>query len=109
MTATANIVTSEERNVLLVPNAALRFKPTAAKKSSGFSLGMAPPGMRQQRAKEAKVGRGTRQTVYVIGDDGAPDAVPVTAGASNGNVTIVTGNGLKAGDKVITGELAAAQ
>ena len=30
MTATADIVTTDKKNVLLVPNAALRFKPTAA-------------------------------------------------------------------------------
>ena len=109
MTATANIVASEQRNVLLVPNAALRFKPTVAKKSSGLGIGMGPPGMRQSKPKEAQIGRGTRQTVYVLGADNAPNAVPVIAGASNGSVTIVTGDGLKAGDKVITGELAAAK
>ena len=31
MTATAEIVTSEKRDVLLVPNAALRFSPDAAR------------------------------------------------------------------------------
>ncbi len=109
MTATANIVANEQRNVLLVANAALRFKPTVAKKSSGLGIGMGPPGMRQGKPKEAQIGRGTRQTVYVLGADNTPNAVPVIAGESNGSVTIVTGNALKAGDKVITGELAAAK
>jgi HlyD family secretion protein len=109
MTATANIVASEQRNVLLVPNAALRFKPTTAKKSTGLGIGLTPPGMRQGRPKEAQIGRGTRQTVYVLGADNTPTAVPVVAGETNGSVTIVTGNALKAGDKVITGELAAAK
>jgi HlyD family secretion protein len=102
-------VPSEQRNVLLVPNAALRFKPTVAKKSSGLGIGMGPPGMRQGKPKEAQIGRGTRQTVYVLGADNAPTAVQVVAGETNGSVTIVTGNALKAGDKVITGELAAAK
>ena len=109
MTATANIVASEQRSVLLVPNAALRFKPTTAKKSSGLGLGLTPPGMRQGRPKEARIGRGTRQTVYVLGPDNAANPVQVVAGESNGSVTIVKGDALKAGDKVITGELAAAK
>ncbi len=110
MTATANITTTEERGVLLVPNAALRFKPTATKKkSSPMGIGNGPPGRSQQKEKVAQIGRGTKQTVYSIGEDGTPSAIAVIAGASNGTVTIVTGQGLAAGTKVITGELAAAQ
>ena len=38
MTATADIVTSDKKNVLLVPNAALRFKPAAAGAAQGGGI-----------------------------------------------------------------------
>jgi HlyD family secretion protein len=107
MTATAEIVTSEEKGVLLAPNAALRFKPSVAKKKgNAFGVSAGPPGGGQRKAKMAQIGRGTRQTLHVVGEDGAPKAISVIAGASNGTSTIVTGDEVKPGMKVITGELA---
>ena len=102
MTATAEITTSEERGVLLVPNATLRFKPSASGEDENFSI--FGPGAPQQ--KEMKIGRGSKQTVYLLDTKGEPKAVAVIAGASNGTRTIVRG-ALKPGDRVITGELAA--
>lgn len=111
MTATADIVANQERNVLLVPNAALRFKPSLrpAKPAGGFPIGIGPPGMRQGKAKEAQIGRGTRQTVFTLGEDGKPQPVRVLAGVSNGSVTQISGPEVKAGLRVITGELATAK
>ncbi len=107
MTATADIVTSERRNVLLVPNAALRFKPAAAQEGGGIagSLTFRPRrGNRPERT--ATVARGAVQTVYVRNADGSPRAVQVTTGDTNGQVTEVIGGGLKPGMQVITGQLA---
>jgi HlyD family secretion protein len=53
--------------------------------------------------------RGTKQTLFIIGEDGVPKPLSVIAGASNGNLTIVSGSDVKPGMKVITGELAAAK
>ncbi len=108
MTATADITTSERRNVLLVPNAALRFKPAAAGAGQGGgiagSLTFRPRRDRPERT--ATVGRGATQTVYVKGEGGQPQAVQVTTGDTNGTVTEVIGGNLKAGQEVITGQLA---
>ncbi|WP_374943506.1 efflux RND transporter periplasmic adaptor subunit [Sphingomonas sp.] len=107
MTATADIVTSERRNVLLVPSAALRFKPAAADEGGGIagSLTFRPRrGGRPERT--ATIGRGAVQTVYVKGTDGTPQAVQVTTGDTNGTVTEVIGGNLKPGQQVITGQLA---
>lgn len=105
MTATAEIVTQTVRNALLVPNAALRFRPAVARSGgpAGFSMMplRAPPA-----AKSAKVSRGTLQTLYVVGEDGQPKPLQVTAGATNGSLTVVSGGGIEAGLAVITGELA---
>ena len=108
MTATAEIITNEVKGALLVPNAALRFKPpSTAKKTTAFGISMGP--QRTARVKQSKIWVGTQQPIYVLDANGAPQAVQVTAGSSNGTVTAVTSSELKAGDKVITGSLAAAK
>jgi HlyD family secretion protein len=112
MTATADIVTTQKNDVLLVPNAALRFKPSAADASSASSGGIAgalvPRRPRGGGAadKSATISRGGKQTVYIKGEDGKPVAIGVTTGETNGAVTEVTGGDLKPGMEVITGQLA---
>ncbi|MFS0771890.1 efflux RND transporter periplasmic adaptor subunit [Sphingomonas sp. 1P08PE] len=107
MTATADIVTSDRRGVLLVPNAALRFKPAAAGAAQGGgiagSLTFRPRRDRPERT--ATLARGATQTVYVKGADGQPQAVEITTGDTNGTVTEVVGGDLKPGQEVITGQL----
>ncbi|WP_156679626.1 efflux RND transporter periplasmic adaptor subunit [Sphingomonas profundi] len=115
MTATADIVTAEKTDVLLVPNAALRFSPDRAGKGQGgggVTSVLAPPRPRRgggAAAKGATIGRGSRQTVYALGDDGKPQAIQVTVGDTNGSETEVTGSGLAPGMEIITGQLAAGQ
>ena len=111
MTATATITTSEEKNVLLVPNAALRFQPrnanAVAQPAGGGALVPFPMGRgRRESTQEVKIGRGSRQTVYTVGEKGKLTPHVVTAGSTNGSETIVTSETLKPGMKVVTGELA---
>lgn len=112
MTATADIVVAERRAVFLVPNAALRYTPGAGggagRPSGGLMTQMGPP-MRGRGGNEktAKIERGARRQIYVVGVDGRPKAVDVTVGSSNGNQTEVSGADLRAGMQVITGSLAA--
>jgi HlyD family secretion protein len=112
MTATADIVVAERRAVFLVPNAALRYTPGAGpgagRPSGGLMTQMGPP-MRGRGGSEktAKIERGARRQIYVVGADGRPQAVNVTIGSSNGNQTEVSGADLRAGMQVITGSLAA--
>jgi HlyD family secretion protein len=111
MTATASIVTQTERNVLLVPNAALRFKPKAdgATKKGAFSM-MGPPGrLLPRRDKNAKVSRGSQQALYVLDEKGEPQPLLVTVGATNGTVTSVSGPQVEPGLQVVTSELAQPQ
>jgi HlyD family secretion protein len=106
MTATAEIVTHTEEDVLLVPNAALRFRPKAADTGQQRSaLTMMPP-RRERPQKTTRASRGSQQTIYVIGPDGEPQPLAVTVGASDGTVTSVSGPGLQPGLEVITSELA---
>jgi HlyD family secretion protein len=111
MTATAEIITLQKNNVLLVPNAALRFTPSAGsgQSSSGVAGALVPRGGRRGSGgaeKSATIGRGAKQTVYVKGEDGQPRAIEVTTGDTNGQVTEVLSGDLKPGMEVITGQLA---
>lgn len=107
MTATADIVTSDKRNVMLIPNAALRFKPSDGAQAGGGgiagSLTFRP--RRDRAARTATVQRGATQTVYVRGNDGKPQPVQIVTGDTNGSMTEVLSGGLKQGMQVITGQL----
>lgn len=108
MTATADIVTSDRKNVLLVPNAAFRFKPAVAAggdNSGGIASSLTFRPRRDRPAREATLARGAQQTLYVKGEDGQPRAIQVTTGDTNGSVTEVLSGELKAGMDVITGQL----
>jgi HlyD family secretion protein len=107
MTATAEITTVERNDVLLVPNAALRFAPAAATetpRSSGGIVGSLlprPPGGGAKKPNGNGNGRGPAQKVWVF-EDGKLLAVPVFAGASDGSLTEVTGSALREGMAVVT-------
>ncbi len=102
MTATVEIVVGEYRDVLLVPNAALRFAPPAgaAKETSGGSLlsrlfprrshgaGSAPKGMEVARART--------QRVWIL-RQGQPVAMPIQVGATDGQMTEVLSGDLQPG------------
>jgi HlyD family secretion protein len=108
MTATATIITKARPDVLLVPNAALRYTPTAASAagSSGITSTLTMRGIRGGHAdKTSQKGRGARQTVYVL-DKGVPRAIDIQTGASDGTSTEVIGGALRPGMQVITGQLA---
>ena len=104
MTATASIMTSREEDVFLVPNTALRFQPSEPPEAEGgFSLF----GRRRDAGDRAvTIGRGARQTIYALGATGAAEEVPVVVGSTDGAWTIVSGEGLAPGLRIITGELA---
>ena len=107
MTATATIVVSEHRDVLLVPTAALRFNPAPtanATASSGSFVSRLMP--RPPHGASSRAATTQARQVWVL-RDGQPVAVPVTLGASNGKVSEVTSGDLKAGTPVITEALGA--
>ncbi|MBT0960434.1 efflux RND transporter periplasmic adaptor subunit [Denitromonas iodatirespirans] len=110
MTATAEITTLEKADVLLVPNAALRYTPAAArgerKQSLVASLMPRPP----RQAKTVKLqdpAAGERQ-LWVL-RDGQPVAVTVKTGATNGRMTEIVAGDLAAGTAVITDAVSGAR
>ena len=96
MTATARIVTAQRQNVLLVPNAALRFSPPnlngpVAQTSLVSKLMPRPP-----QAAKTKTAHSTSDAparVWVL-EGNQPVAVPVQSGVSDGRHTEIVGGKL---------------
>jgi HlyD family secretion protein len=124
MTAYLGIVTSEAENALLVPNAALRFRPSdtgdtperggggqARAANGGGSAGPGAPGASGQagapgsrRIPGSARNAGAAPKVYVI-RDGALAPVPLQLGISDGRHTVVREGGLREGDRVVVEDL----
>jgi HlyD family secretion protein len=109
MTAYVNIGVQKRENVLLVPNAALRFKPADAadKKAENGQKSASTATVPGQAAgagdKRGKKRDGQSGTVYVLaGDEIKPVSVQIGI-TDNRNTEIVSGE-LKAGDRLVTGE-----
>jgi HlyD family secretion protein len=108
MTATATIATQNTGSALLVPNAALRFRPDAKDEGGGGGVFQPQIGLEDQK-QQATIGEGSRQQVQVLQADGTLKAIEVVTGRSDGRRTVVTSKELKPGMKVVTGIKAAAQ
>jgi HlyD family secretion protein len=109
MTATAAIVATQRKNVLLVPNTALRFMPTAATATAskgGVMSSLTPrmPGGSNRRPAAAGASTALAKQVWILpaGGKGTPLAVAVTPGISDGHMTEITGGDLQVGMLVIT-------
>jgi HlyD family secretion protein len=86
MTATVDIITAQRRDVLRVPDQALRFQPEAA-------------GARTSSPRKP----GAASRVWVL-RDGKPVEVPLRIGLDDDTYAEVLGGALRQGDAVIVGE-----
>lgn len=115
MTAYVSIVVAQKKAVLLVPNTALRFKPTetdkvekaggkadgeAAKSANGGRPGGQLGDGGEKREKRRDAGSGT---VHVL-SEGQLKPLKISTGITDARFTEVVGGELKEGDRVITGE-----
>ncbi|MFO7155577.1 MAG: efflux RND transporter periplasmic adaptor subunit [Pseudomonadota bacterium] len=92
MTATVTIVVDDRKDVLLVPNAALRFRPSVPGSGPRFFMpGLSRP---SQRAPAPAMPRGP--TVWVEGPEG-PRPIPVRILATDGEWTHVEAQGIEPG------------
>jgi HlyD family secretion protein len=90
MTAVVRITVDEAKDVLKVPNAALRFQPPGADGANAASAREAPGG-------------GQAGVIWVPGKDDQPLPVRVTLGRSNESATELVDGPLRAGQPVIVG------
>lgn len=106
MTAYVNIGVQKREAVLLVPNAALRFKPPegAVKKTENGEKPASTAGQAGgPGAGKGKKRDGQSGTVYVVEGEGLKP-VSVQLGITDNRQTEVVSGELKAGDRVVTGE-----
>ncbi len=104
MTGTADITTLIRKDVLLVPNTALRVTPAATNRNSKkSSIGIISSLLPRPPAQERKIQPGSNSTsrVWVI-EDGQLMAINVKTGATNGRSTEIVGGSIEAGMQVIT-------
>ena len=117
MTATATITATQRKDVLLVPNTALRFTPTTPgagpSTKKGIAASLIPNIPRGNQRKSAAAGASTAaaKQVWVLpkDGDGTAVAVAVTPGISDGHMTEIIAGELQAGMEVITDQKAAAK
>jgi HlyD family secretion protein len=87
MTANVTIVTAHRADTLRVRTSALRFRPEPEAGGSGTAV-----------ASAERTPHGTR--LWVVGEDGAPRAVPVSVGIAGDRFTEITG-GIAEGERAI--------
>ncbi len=118
MTANVTIDVATTRNVLRVPNAALRWKPEEASSTGAAAggtveeraargTGSGPAGAARQFDRSAGGGKAHRpgQTVYTLGsgEPARPQPVEIRTGITDGRYTQVASGELREGDSVVVG------
>lgn len=119
MTANVNIDVASVKDVLRVPNAALRFKPPTAEgeKANGGSSAGSDPTRRAAQTGSGGLAGAARQmprrggasaeskmsTVHVLGADKKLKPVNIRTGITDGRFTQVISGDVKPGDEVVVG------
>jgi HlyD family secretion protein len=88
MTANVSIVVAEKRNVLSIPNAALRFRPSGEQKESSQPKG---------------IETSAQNRVWALLADAKLKSVPVKLGVNNIRYYELTEGDLKEGDNLVVG------
>ena len=113
MTATATITTANRSGAMLVPYAALRFRPptppgedeepATRRRGPPGLMGMMMPRFNRNRGdRQAPIQSGARGRVWVL-DEGQPSPIPVQIGLLDGERAEVITNGIVEGTEVIIG------
>lgn len=100
MTGTANITVSELADALLVPNAALRFTPPAAREKRSFVSRLLPGPPRRAPGAPPQAGGRRQQQLWTL-REGMPVAIAVTVGATDGRMTEIVAGELAPGLEVL--------
>ncbi|MGH8758247.1 MAG: efflux RND transporter periplasmic adaptor subunit [Burkholderiales bacterium] len=100
MTAYITITTQTKQDVLMVPSAALRFRPAGKAESPRMSSGPAAGATAGARKRAAG------SQVHAL-RGGKIEAVAVQTGITNGRVTEIAGGDLREGDMVVVEDLTA--
>jgi HlyD family secretion protein len=100
MTAYVNITFAKHDNVLLVPNAALRYRP----KNEDTMMALKKEDKKIDKSIKAEDDGVARGKVYILKDN-KPQMVKVKTSITNGKFTEIISSELKPNDLVITGDM----
>jgi HlyD family secretion protein len=121
MTANVAIDVATVKDVVRVPNAALRFRPEEKEGGAAAARRTPTPASPEERAARASGGNGPAaamqqfdktagaskrkagQTVYTLAPGGEPKPIEIRAGVTDGRFTQVLSGDLKMGDTVVVG------
>src|SRR5262249_6305278 len=95
LTANLEFEVSRKTDVVLVPNGALRWRPTGSNAAGAGRSGARPGGETSGSSQGGD--KGNRGTVWVL-DNGAPRPVDVVFGMTDGTKTEIVEGDLKPGD-----------
>ena len=118
MTAKLQFEVAHRSEVLLVPDQALRWRPTWDQITPAARSGLTPPAPRKPRPAEEKDGDSETDeptveiatpTVWVHAEDGLVRPVHVKLGLSDSIATELTGGGLQVNDEVVINVVRAAK
>lgn len=103
MTAYVNIAVAQREQALLVPNAALRYKPKVSDgdskdKDNVKKVGAANTGKKRNKSEDLSAGK-----IYIL-KDGKPTLQRVHVGITDGRFTEITYPHIEVGTKVIVGD-----
>jgi HlyD family secretion protein len=102
MTATASITTLSLHDVLLAPNHALRFTPSANGPAGGAGImSMIMPRPPMQEKKDSENTAALNNPRVWVARNGKPVPIPVVLGATDGKLTQIKSGNLTAGEELI--------
>lgn len=107
MTATAAFITGTADSALVVPNGALRYRPSADMLSTDDPEVTRRNGDAAPSAAERSAAQASRGRLYVADSSGKLRAIPVRVGISDGQYTAVQSPNISEGMPVVLGVLSA--
>jgi HlyD family secretion protein len=112
MTATVEFITGSAKDALVVPNAALRFRPTqemfAALRASGSEARRGTSQSQQPQPRERRR-QADGAMLWTLDADGRVGRIRVRTGLTDGQLTQIEGDGVREGLQVIVGVTQSAQ
>ena len=109
MTATANIVTERVTDAVLIPNGALRFTPPDSNKQTdargvgsvlAASMPWHPRRKPRKKPSSPRADADGKNRVWLM-RDGAPSAIAIAVGATNGRMTVVLRGDVEPGTELL--------
>lgn len=103
MTATADIIVNEIKNVIKIPKIALRYSPSPVVEEKESLLRRLMPGPPRMNKARQQVKKDGTVTMWVQ-KNGIPEPVDIILGETDGEFKQLVSGDIKAGDKLITGQ-----